>query len=269
LHRSSTDSSITFIWISIHKYPVIIENSVVVGLTEQLFWDITQVRSINYNYGTMRMTFIFDFDGVLAHSLPQMLKFAGQACSELGHPRQPTPDDLEALERMEFSELGRRLGLPDEKIGAFVQRCFDLFNAMQEPLPIFAGMRETLLRLSEMAGIAIITGNSQKTVRRFLRVHQLAGVVDLISGAEEPGGRADKIRAVVAELHGSLDRTYMIGDAVSDVRAARQAGVKSIAVCWGHQSKEKLIAEKPDHIAETPEDLLRLAEELPDEVMID
>lgn len=207
------------------------------------------------------MIFIFDFDGVLAHSLPHMLEFARQACRELGYPMQPSPADLDALERMEFSEFGRQLGLPADKIDAFVQRCIGLFNALEDPLPIFAGMREALLSLSELAEIAIITGNSQKTVQRFLRAHHLDGAVDLILSTENPGGRAEKIFSVIEALQGSPDNTYMIGDAVSDIRAARQAGVRSVAVCWGHQSREKLVAEKPDHLAEAPEDLLMLIEE--------
>jgi phosphoglycolate phosphatase-like HAD superfamily hydrolase len=47
----------------------------------------------------------------------------------------------------------------------------------------------------------------------------------------------------------------MIGDAVSDIRAARAAGIKSVAVTWGHQSRQKLSQEAPDLIIDEPEDL--------------
>jgi len=50
----------------------------------------------------------------------------------------------------------------------------------------------------------------------------------------------------------------MIGDAVSDIRAAREAGIISVAIGWGHQSKEKLITENPDILVDQPEDLLTL-----------
>jgi phosphoglycolate phosphatase-like HAD superfamily hydrolase len=33
----------------------------------------------------------------------------------------------------------------------------------------------------------------------------------------------------------------MIGDSTSDIRHARQAGVRSIAATWGWQSQEKLV----------------------------
>ncbi len=215
------------------------------------------------------MLLIFDFDGVLADSLPLMLTIAEQVCHKLGFNRHPTPADLEALERMQFSELGRQLDLPLDKIEDFSNQCIDAFNSYQGIIPIFPGMKEALQRLSEKSKIAIITGNSQITVRRFLCGHQLEGVVDLISGIEEPGGRADKIRMMIGKLKGAPELSYMIGDAVSDIQAAREAGVKSIAVGWGHQSKARLIAEQPDRLAERPEDLLHLIAELSGEFMID
>ena len=41
---------------------------------------------------------LFDYDGVLADTLDDMLNFAQQVCLELGIDRRPTPADLDALE---------------------------------------------------------------------------------------------------------------------------------------------------------------------------
>ena len=41
---------------------------------------------------------LFDFDGVLADTLDDMLHFAQAVCVELGSDRIPTPADLDALE---------------------------------------------------------------------------------------------------------------------------------------------------------------------------
>jgi phosphoglycolate phosphatase-like HAD superfamily hydrolase len=48
----------------------------------------------------------------------------------------------------------------------------------------------------------------------------------------------------------------MIGDAVSDIQAAREAGAVSIAVSWGHQDRNKLLEAQPDFIADHPRDIL-------------
>jgi phosphoglycolate phosphatase len=54
------------------------------------------------------------------------------------------------------------------------------------------------------------------------------------------------------------EAVFMVGDSVSDVREAREAGVKSIAVSWGHQSVEKLVAAAPDHVVHLPEELIEI-----------
>jgi phosphoglycolate phosphatase len=54
------------------------------------------------------------------------------------------------------------------------------------------------------------------------------------------------------------DDTMMVGNAISDIRQGKLAKVKTVAVTWGFQSRELLIAENPDHLADTPTDLLTL-----------
>jgi len=50
--------------------------------------------------------------------------------------------------------------------------------------------------------------------------------------------------------------SFMIGDAVGDIRQGKRAGVGTVATCWGFQSKEILVQEKPDFIADSPRALL-------------
>jgi len=49
-----------------------------------------------------------------------------------------------------------------------------------------------------------------------------------------------------------------VGDAPFDLQAGRAAGVTTIAVPWGFFSREALLAESPDAMAETPADLMRM-----------
>jgi phosphoglycolate phosphatase-like HAD superfamily hydrolase len=206
----------------------------------------------------MKDILIFDFDGVLADTLQLMLTYAGQVCQELGYSCEPTQADLEALERMEFSEYGRQLGIPEEKIGTFVTRNFELFLNHKEPLAITPGLEPILTELSTKTTLAIVTGNSKKVVGKFLKTYGLKEKFRIMLCAEDQGNRVDKINKIQDLLSSQCGEVYMIGDAVSDIRSARKAGVKSVAVAWGHQSQQKLAAEHPDYLVESPEDLLSL-----------
>lgn len=206
----------------------------------------------------MERILIFDFDGVLADSLAPMLSYAGQVCLELGYPCTPTQKDLEILDRMEFSEYGRQLGIPREKIETFVTRNVELFSRRVEPLAIIPGMKSVIRELSQIAILVVITGNSCKVVGKFLDTYGLNKEFQTVLGAEDDGSRVEKILKVKLLKGGSNGEVYMIGDAVSDIRAAREAGINSIAIGWGHQSKEKLLTENPDFLVDQPEYLLTL-----------
>jgi phosphoglycolate phosphatase len=206
----------------------------------------------------MDKVLIFDFDGVLANSLEPMLEYAQQVCYELGYPCTPTQKDLENLENMQFSEFGRQLGIPEAKIEAFVDQNFKLFSRRAETLPITPGMESIIRSLSRSTVLVVVTGNSSKVVEKFLNAHGLKDEFRSIQAAEDDGSRVEKILKIKSVFGGSNIEFYMIGDAVSDIRAARETGIKSIAVGWGHQSKQKLITENPDFLVDHPQDLITL-----------
>ncbi len=195
---------------------------------------------------------LFDFDGVLADTLDDMLNFAQAACEQLDLRRNPTRADLDALEEMSFVEYGRQLRVPSQHIEIFVRLCLDMFEQRMQPPKIFDGMAQVVVKAADDHAIGIITGNTSQTVERFLRANKLEEYIKIVLGVEQPGSKSAKIRMAAQELAQPGKDVYMIGDAVSDIRAARQASVKSIAVGWGHQSISRLEAEHPDHLVKTP-----------------
>jgi phosphoglycolate phosphatase-like HAD superfamily hydrolase len=201
---------------------------------------------------------IFDFDGVLGDTLDEMLRIAGQVAAGMGYSCQPTPADLDALERMEFSELGRQLGIPAGQADEFARRSFELFAAMPDPPPIFPGMAQVVLALAQTNRLAIVTGNTSRIVNRFLHQNGLQACFSMILGSDAPGKRADKLKQITQALDAPPGRSYLVGDAVSDVRVARETGLICIAVTWGHQTEAHLSQVKPDCFAHSPQELLEL-----------
>src|SRR3990170_999009 len=114
------------------------------------------ITPINFRILDMEKVFIFDFDGVLADTRELMLRHAEAVCAQLGHPRQATAADLEALDPMNFAELGRRLGIPEEQVEEFSQRNIELFASLPEPLAIFPGMADALAHLSGLGRTAVL-----------------------------------------------------------------------------------------------------------------
>jgi phosphoglycolate phosphatase-like HAD superfamily hydrolase len=218
---------------------------------------IIQIVINDIELSDMKRVIIFDFDGVLAESLVPMLSYAEQVCQELGVSAVPSKADLEALDKMEFSEFGHQLGVPGDQIENFVTRNHQLFSDREEPIPIKPGMKDVITGLADENHLAIITGNSCKLVEKFLETNHLRGYFQIILCAEHKGSRSEKIQQVMDLAGSQAEDTYMVGDAVSDIDAAHAAGIRSIAVSWGHQSKRKLSQVGPDLIVEEPGGLLQ------------
>jgi phosphoglycolate phosphatase-like HAD superfamily hydrolase len=206
----------------------------------------------------LKPVIVFDFDGVLGDTLEVMLRIAGDVAAELGYRCQPTPADLDALERMEFSELGKQLGIPASQADEFARRSFGLFAALPNPPHIFPGMKGAVIDVAQSYRLAIVTGNTSRIVGRFLNENSLADCFEMILGSDAPGNRADKLKQIMATLDALPGNAYLVGDAVSDVRVARETGLVSIAVAWGHQSEAHLRQAKPDHLVHTPQELSEL-----------
>lgn len=198
---------------------------------------------------------IFDYDGVLADTLDDLIRFGQEACNRLGVNHVVTKDDLSNLEVMSFATFGRACEVPEHLIDEFVKISLNLFAEKESPPTIFDELSEVISHLSARHKIAIVTTNSSQNVHAFLTKHGLANLVHAIYGVDTPGSKAQKI-ALARERFGE-ESVFMIGDALSDVHAAKEAGATSIAVTWGHQSLETLLRGEPDHVVESPRQVIK------------
>jgi phosphoglycolate phosphatase len=198
---------------------------------------------------------LFDYDGVLADTLDDMLRFASETCAEMGYSCTPTSGDLDALETMSFVDYGLQLGIPAGRTAEFARRTMARFEDRLEPPPIFTGMDMVVRAASARGQVGIVTGSSSRAVLRFLEIHRLQACIDVLIPVEHPGPRAEKIRAALASLGRQPDEVCFVGDAVSDVRACREVGIRSIAVAWGHQNPDRLTAAGADHVVRSTHEL--------------
>lgn len=205
---------------------------------------------------------LFDFDGVLADNLDEMLSFAAQACAQLGYACQPAPADLEALEVMDMVSYGRQLGILEPDLHTFADALRHKFITNPQPMKIFPGMRALLASPINGCTQAIVTGNARQLVVDFLRHHGLQERIDLIYSGDMPGTRQHKILKAMRDAGANAGHTCLVSDAVSDIHEARQTGIRSIAVTWGYQSRSKLASYHPHAIAGSPGELALILAEL-------
>ncbi len=206
---------------------------------------------------------IFDYDGVLADTLDDLIRFGQKACNKLGVKHLVTKDDLANLEVMSFASFGRACEVPEHLVDEFVQICLNCFAVKKSPPAIFKGLSNAIKHLSVNSMIAIITTNSSQNVNAFLVKHGLDGRILAVYGVDTPGSKAQKISMARNRLleNRKQESVYMVGDSLSDVLAAKEASVTSIAVTWGHLSLEYLLRGNPDYVVSSPQNLIEVIEQ--------
>jgi phosphoglycolate phosphatase len=202
----------------------------------------------------------FDYDGVIVDSLDQNLLVAREACQHLGLKSFPTLDDIEQLENMSFEDIGRQIKVPENRLKDFTSFVFRQLARDTNTLFIFEGISDLLLQLSKQHTLVVVTTNTRKVVVRFLNKYGLEKCFVRIMGDEWQGSKREKIIHVMQQFNYEKHLVYLVGDTISDIRAARLAGINSIAVTWGYQSRNKLLEKSPNYIAETPKEILDIFE---------
>jgi phosphoglycolate phosphatase len=204
----------------------------------------------------------FDFDGVIADTFDQLLALCTEAQEIVAEGRGVTEGDLRTLENLTFEGLAHRLEIPSEAVSRFLHTVFELQQKEQTSVRFFPGMAALLERLGKSNDIAIITSSRADLVRNHIMEHGVSGSVSSICGGETGRSKKDSILANIKQFSLSPEQTCMVGDAVSDVRQGKAAGIMTIVVDWGFHARELLEREKPDYLASSPDELLKIFREI-------
>jgi phosphoglycolate phosphatase-like HAD superfamily hydrolase len=91
----------------------------------------------------------------------------------------------------------------------------------------------------------------------------LEGLIHTVYGVDSPGSKAQKISMARDQLLANTKKesVLMVGDSLSDVLAAKEASVTSVAVTWGHQSLDYLLRGNPDYVVSSPHNLIEIIEQ--------
>src|SRR5581483_3068138 len=190
------------------------------------------------------LTVVFDLDGTLVDTAPDLVDTLNQVFAREGLP--PVPYD-EA--RNMIGGGARRMierGLLLEKrpfTGADLDRLFADFIAhygehIADRSRPFPGLEAALDRLAaDRCRLAVCTNKLEFLSRRLLDALGMSGRFAAICGQDTFGIQKpdpEILRRTIARAGGEAAYAVMVGDSASDVNAARAAGVPVIAVDFGY-----------------------------------
>jgi phosphoglycolate phosphatase-like HAD superfamily hydrolase len=174
----------------------------------------------------------------------------------LGAGRLPTIEDAVSLEEQSFRGVAEIIGIPKNLISRFETDAFERLNKIMTNVNLFPEIPPVLTSLAKNHDICIITLNKIPLIIKTLKSHGVVDAITKVYGYETGLTKQESIMAAQSDFRADAHTTYFIGDAASDLRAAKQAGVKTVAVTWGFQKLSMLLREAPDALAHHPNELL-------------
>ena len=202
---------------------------------------------------------LFDLDGTVVDSGAIILASMRHATREvLG--RDFSDQELMQAVGGPGLEAQMRTIAPDQ-----VDELVNVYRAHNEPLhdelQCCAGMEDVLTTLKEHGHrLGIVTAKRRVTVDLAFARLPIEHLFETVVGGDETERHKpdpEPLLLALQRLRARPEEAAYVGDAPFDVKAARAAGLFAIAVAWGGiHARERLEAEQPDALVDTPEELL-------------
>ncbi len=207
---------------------------------------------------------IFDYDGVIIDSFPNVHSVYQIICQKLG---KSCPDNLEDFKKVyghSSSECYSQLNFSEEE-RIKGNRIFKEEILKKDAKP-FEGVIEVLKELHKNYKLAVISSNYKEEVKQKLEKFGLLKLFDFILARESHVGRfvkTESIKKIMANLAIKSKGVLLIGDRNVDFIEGSKAGLSNILLVdygWGYDLEE-IPEYKQKVLVKNPNDLLEAAKE--------
>jgi phosphoglycolate phosphatase len=204
---------------------------------------------------------IFDLDGTLVDTLEDIAASVNHTLTHLGRNpisteavRQFVGDGIEAL-------MARALGGSTDSLpeAVTVYKEHHRKNLVVHS-SLYPAVQETLEHFRALP-MAVISNKTTEFVAPLIERLDIARYFKMVIGADyglplKPA--PDSVKRIMDECGAPKERTVIVGDGTTDVRAGKAAGVITCSVTYGFRSEEELRKAGPDYVIHSPSELKTL-----------
>ncbi|MCY4156157.1 MAG: HAD-IA family hydrolase [Gammaproteobacteria bacterium] len=209
---------------------------------------------------------LFDLDGTLADTAPDLVGCVQEVMRERGCPPRPFASLRACASQGAKGVLAAGFGealVESPEYPEVLKQCLALYSTrLADRSRLFPGMREVLDELGRR-GIrwGVVTNKPEYLTRPLLEALDVARECEVTVGGDTTARLKPHPEPMLHALrHLALDATdcIMLGDAPRDIQAAAAVGMAGLAAAWGYfPPDEDLSAWGAAAILQSPEDLLR------------
>lgn len=197
-----------------------------------------------------------DFEGTLVDFQWNLSQAVNETLTVLAAKKIP----VELFKNMNYAgiynlvrEKGADWGFPDNHLGALVDHVYEKYDldASSRWKPA-AGLLDTLKQLNgyQLAAVTNIGHNGLEQVMPLLGLQNFFGLIVTRNDVNFLKPYAEGLLKAIEWAGVKKENTIHIGDSLTDIEAARNAGVKVGIVLGGENQRATLIQEQPDIIIE-------------------
>lgn len=138
----------------------------------------------------------------------------------------------------------------------------EIAKEVEENIKPFKGISYLLKSLSKNYSLGIVSGNSKKNIKVFLKRNKLDSYFKIIFSDKSLFWKHKILRRILKSHNLDKEEIIYVGDELRDIEACEKLDIKIIAVGWGFQSGAFLKKHNPAFLAKTPKDILKIVGEL-------
>ena len=213
----------------------------------------------------MKKGVLFDLDGTLLNSLPDIANAMNRALARFGLPvfeenaykYKVGNGVLKLAER----SVGDHTEYYDRVLAAYMEDYAQHNRVDTRP---FRGVPEMLEKLAGLGiRICVLTNKDQADAENVLAYYFPSVSFSAIRGRREgvplkpdPAGAL----LIAQQLNLAPGDCLYVGDTSTDMKCGNAAGMETVGVLWGYRPREELVANGARHLISEPQELLTLAE---------
>ncbi|MBE6485993.1 MAG: HAD family hydrolase [Methanosphaera stadtmanae] len=212
----------------------------------------------------MKKLCIFDFDGTLFDSLTDVAKCFNKTLEILGFEQLDLDSYIKSVggNIYEITKLILKDKSTPENIESVKNTYEKIYHEdLKENTHLFDGMLDVLEQLQEEGMLLAINSNrSSDSIRYFVDKYasninfiDIQGPIPTKTSKPDPYG----VNIIIEKANVTKEETLYIGDSITDIQTAKNAGIDCILVTWGYGVDDVYENEYPIAIVENKDELLK------------
>ena len=214
----------------------------------------------------MPSLFVFDLDGTLLDSIPDIARSMNEVLARHAYPTHPEQafrhfvgNGVGLLVERALPESARTPGLMQPFQKEYMAYYAQHMHELTQP---FDGICETLETLLDRGVLLSVASNKPHEVMAEIMQHYFPSIRFSAVFGHRKGYKVKPDPTIVFDIlkltGTSPEDVLYLGDTAVDMCTAQAAGVQSVGALWGYRTREELTDAGADFLAEKPQDLLAL-----------